>query len=80
MLQIEGLPSVINDEDVSDLFFSCGTVTACKVLRDADSKLCIGIAYIRLVPSISVAPSFSSSDQQAIMDLNIHIQMVHVKI
>lgn len=64
VLQIEGLPSVINDEDVSDLFFSCGTVTACKVLRDADSKLCIGIAYIRLEESAACAMAVSSFDSE----------------
>ena len=47
MLQVEGVPQT-QRPNVTDLFFSCGEVTACKVLRDADTKLCIGIVYVRV--------------------------------
>lgn len=64
VLQIEGLPEKIKNEDVSDLFLSCGTVTACKVLRDADTKLCIGIAYVRLKEESACAMAMSSFNEE----------------
>ncbi|XP_072027764.1 uncharacterized protein [Amphiura filiformis] len=47
VLQVEGLPADITQEEVVDLFALFGTVLGCHIMRDAHTRHSIGMAQLR---------------------------------
>ncbi|XP_071490105.1 uncharacterized protein [Diadema antillarum] len=62
VLELSGLPPGLKRSDLGDLLMGCGHIVAMKFLKDTDTQLCIGLAYVRMETTEACELAITSYD------------------
>ncbi|XP_072168328.1 uncharacterized protein [Diadema setosum] len=62
VLELSGLPAGLKRSDLGDLLMGCGHIVAMKFLKDTDTQLCIGLAYVRMETAEACELAIASYD------------------